>query len=187
MSELQSTICKECGKTIKYTTRKPRVCSVCKTKAKTAKKKTTPVASNPAVAKKPAAGVKKRPDNKNTQGELILFSALDKLLVGHDYINHGYYSFLPSPKGYPLQLDRYYPDLKLAFEFDGKQHSEYNKYIHKSKKNFEYYKECDRLKEQNCKTKGITLIRIAWNYKISPDALKLDIKKANGALYKQLF
>lgn len=181
MSELKVTKCKECGNDIKYTTKKPSVCSVCRTKAKIKKKETT------TTTKKKTGSYKKRPDNKNTQGELILFRALDQLLVGHDYINHGYYSFLPSPKGYPLQLDRYYPELKLAWEFDGKQHEEYNKYIHKSKKNFDYYKECDRLKEINCKKKGITLIRIAWNYKITPEALKLDILKANKALHDRIF
>jgi hypothetical protein len=181
MSEIKVTTCSECGKEIKYTTKKPKVCSVCRTKAKLTK------ATKPTAVTKKTGGYKKRPDNKNTQGELILFRALDQLLGNHDFINHGYYSFLPSPKGYPLQLDRYYPDLKLAWEFDGKQHEEYNKYIHKSKKNFDYYKECDRLKEKNCKKKGITLIRIAWNYKITPEALKLDILKANKDLYNRIF
>jgi len=179
MSELKVTNCSECGKEIKYTTKKPKVCTVCRTRKKQ-KKATTP-------AKKTTGGYKKRPDNKNTQGELILFRALDQLLEGHDFINHGYYSFLPSPKGYPLQIDRYYPELKLGWEFDGKQHEEYNKYIHKSKKNFDYYKECDRLKEKYCKEKGITLIRIAWNYKITPEALAKDILKVNKELHKKLW
>lgn len=177
MNEIKVTSCSKCGKDIKYTTKKPRICSVCRVKAK-------PKAAG--TAKKPAV-YKKRPDNKNTQGELILFRALDELLKEHDYINHGYYSFLKSPKGHPLQLDRYYPDLKLGWEFDGKQHSEYNKYIHKSKKNFDYYKECDKLKEKYCKEKGITLIRIAWNYKITPESLKRDILKANKALHNKIF
>ena len=183
MSELKATTCSECKKEIKYITKKPRICSVCRTKSKIAKKES---GAKTTTSKTPGS-YKKRPDNKNTQGELILFRALDQLLVGHDFINHGYYSFLPSPKGYPLQLDRYYPELKLAWEFDGKQHEEYNKYIHKSKKNFEYYKECDKLKEINAKAKGITLIRIAWNYKITPEALKLDILKANKSLHDTLF
>lgn len=183
MSELKATTCKACGKEIKYVSRKPTVCSVCRTKAKTVKKKSAPAPAKP--VKK--ATYKQRPDNKNTQGELILFRALDQLLAGHDFINHGYYSFLPSPKGYPLQLDRYYPDLKLGWEFDGKQHEEYNKYLHKSKKNFEYYKQCDKLKELNCTKKGITLIRVAWNHKITPDALKLDILAADKALHDSLF
>lgn len=180
MSDLKTTTCQECGKEVKYITKKPKKCMVCRTTNSKAsgKNKTT---------KKKSGGYSKKPDNKNTQGELILFKALDPLLKGHKYINHGYYSFLLSPKGYPMQLDRYYPDLKLAWEFDGKQHSEYNKYIHRSKQNFEYYKQCDRLKEKQCREEDITLIRIAWNYKITEDALRLDIKKANPELYKKLF
>ena len=177
MEELKTTTCDMCNKQIKYKTKKPKVCTVCRAKTKTVEK----------AAPKKAGTYKRRPDNKNTQGELVLFRALDQLLVGHDFINHGYYSYLKSPKGYALQLDRYYPDIKLAFEFDGKQHEEYNKYIHKSKKNFDYYKECDKLKEKYCKQRGITLIRIAWNYKITPEALKLDIKKANENLHSKLF
>lgn len=178
MTELNVTNCTECGKEIKYTTKKPKVCSTCRL---TKKKKPTTTTK----PKKSSGG--KFPDNKNTQGELILFRALESLLKEYDYINHGYYSFLLSPKGYPLQMDRYYPDLKLGFEYDGKQHEEYNKYIHKSKKNFEYYKECDRLKEEACKKKGITLIRVAYNHKITPEALKLDILKANKKIHSQIF
>jgi hypothetical protein len=175
-SDMKVTQCESCGKDVTYATKKPKLCTVCRTTNSTKKP-----------AKKKSTGYSKKPDNKNTQGELIMFKALDKILKGHKYINHGYYSFLLSPKGYPMQLDRYYPDLKLAFEFDGKQHDEYNKYLHRSKANFEYYKQCDRLKEKHCKDNEITLIRIAWNYKITEDALKIDIKKANPELYKNLF
>lgn len=181
MSDLKLTKCSKCEKEIKYTIRKPKLCSTCRILAKS-----KPAVKAPAKKKK-ATGYKKRPDNKNTQGELALFGVLDKLLKEYDFINHGYYSFLPSPKKYPLQLDRYYPDLKLAFEFDGKQHEEYNKFIHKSKKNFDYYKECDKLKEKHCEDKGITLIRIAYNYKITEDAIQLDILKANKELHNQIF
>lgn len=177
MSELKSTDCTACGKAVKYTTKKPKLCTVCRT---TGVKKTTKKSKAP-------SSHSKKPDNKNTQGELIMFRALNGLLKGHKYINHGYYSYLLSPKGYPMQLDRFYPDLKLGFEYDGKQHEEYNKYIHRTKQNFEYYKQCDRLKEKQCRENGITLIRVAWNYKITEDALKLDIKKANAVLFKSLF
>lgn len=177
--DVKTTRCTVCGKEIKYTTKMPKKCSTCKT----TKKATPKTASKPAGKKKSY----KKPDNKNTQGELILFRALDKLLKDHLFINHGYYSNLPSPKGYPMQLDRYYPELKLAWEFDGKQHEEFSKFIHKTKANFEYYKQCDSLKEKQCSEQGITLIRVAYNYKISPEALKFDIKKANKELYNKLF
>lgn len=174
---MKVTQCESCGKDVTYATKKPKFCQVCRT---------TNATKKPTKKKSSGSGGKK-PDNKNTAGELILFKALDGILKEHKYINHGYYSFLLSPKGYPMQLDRYYPDLKLAFEFDGKQHDEYNKFIHRSKANFEYYKQCDRLKEKQCREEGVTLIRIAYNYKITGDALKIDIKKANPELYKQLF
>jgi hypothetical protein len=177
--DIKTTQCSVCGKEIKYTTKMPKKCSTCKNK-----KTTTPVKKSGGTKKKT---YKKPPANKNTQGELVLFRALDKLMKDEMFINHGYYSNLPSPKGYPMQLDRYYPELKLAWEFDGKQHEEFNKYIHKTKANFEYYKECDELKEKYCKQQGITLIRIAYNYKISPEALKFDIKKADKKLYEKLF
>lgn len=181
--DVKTTTCNVCGKDIMYTTRMPKKCSTCKTTAKKTPA-ATPQKKKP-VAKKKA--YRKPPANKNTQGELVLFRALDKLLKEHVYINHGYYSSLPSPKGFPMQLDRYYPELKLAWEFDGKQHEEFNKYIHKTKVNFEYYKECDGLKEKYCKEQGITLIRVAYNHKISPEALKFDIKKADKTLYEKLF
>jgi hypothetical protein len=174
--EVKITKCKICKKDIKYTTKIPIKCSTCKITKTTNGKKP--------IKKK---SYKKKPGNKNTQGELVLFRALDKLLKNEDYINHGYYSILKSPKGYPMQLDRYYPELKLAFEFDGKQHEQYSKYIHKTKANFDYYKECDILKEKQCKDNKITLIRVAYNYKISPEAIKFDIKKANKELYQKLF
>lgn len=182
--EVKTTQCNVCSKDIKYTTKMPKKCSTCKGK------KTTTATKKPLTTKKVGGKkktYKKPPANKNTQGELVLFRALDKLLKDQVFINHGYYSSLPSPKGYPMQLDRYYPELKLAWEFDGKQHEEFNKYIHKTKANFEYYKQCDALKEKQCKQQGITLIRIAYNYKISPEALKFDIKKADKGIYEKLF
>lgn len=176
MDAIKKTPCGECGKQIKYATRKPKICTVCRAKTKRAK--------GPARKK---IIRKKRPENKNTQGELILFKVLEEVLAGHEFINHGYYSFLPSPKGYPLQLDRYYPGLKLGWEFDGKQHEEYNKYIHRSQKNFEYYQECDRLKEKYCKQEGITLIRVAWNDKITVESIKLSIEAKSKSLFGKLF
>lgn len=179
MSEVKTTSCGDCQRDIKYTTRKPKTCTACR-----AKKKAVPSAKKTPAKK---TGYKKKPDNKNTNGELVLFRALDKLLKGHLFINHGYYSNIPSPKGYAMQLDRFYPDLNLAFEFDGRQHAEFSKYIHKTQKNFDYYKECDKLKEAHCKELGITLIRVAWNYRIAPEALEKDILKANPQMHKKLF
>ena len=127
-----------------------------------------------------------KPKKLNTSGEMVLFRALDKI-ISYPYINHGYYSFLKSPRGGNMQLDRYYPDLKLAFEFNGQNHYEYIPFIHKDKEEFEYYQECDALKKKICKELGITLVEIRYNYRIDEDSVKFDIKKQNRGLYEFLF
>jgi very-short-patch-repair endonuclease len=163
------TKCTECSASIQYVTRKPKKCADCK-KAK----------------KKPKRSGGRFPKNKNTTAEMQMFAVIDTILSGYDFINHGYYSFLLSPKLSPLQLDRYYPDLKLAFEYDGKQHDEYVKFIHKSKSNFDYYKVCDALKDKGCKQRGITLIRVDHKDKLNEQLVARKIKEANEALYARL-
>ena len=170
----KETTCSLCNNVIIYTTKKPKQCSDCKTKKKESKPKSEKKKS-------------RRPKNKNTNGETYLFRTLDECLVGVPYINHGYYSFLMSPKGYPMQLDRYYPTLKLAFEYQGSQHYEYSKYISRTEEKFRYYKECDELKKELCKKKGVTLVEISYKDKITVDFLQIDILKRNPALYERLF
>lgn len=164
------TQCSICGKDIKYTTRKPKKCVECK---------------------KPKSETKKKrhsrfPRNKGTNAEKMMFYLIDQLIIGCPFINHGYYSFLLSPKYSPMQLDRYYYDLKLAFEYDGEQHDKYVKFIHKSKINFEYYQTCDKLKTQQCKDNGITLIRINHKDKLNEQLIVDKIKEANPLLYERL-
>ena len=87
--------------------------------------------------------------------------ALDSLFPKEDFIDNGYYSWMRSPKNAPLQLDRYYPRMNWGFEFQGSQHYEYSKFFHKKKADFLYYQECDRIKVQSCKNKGVRLSVIA--------------------------
>jgi hypothetical protein len=169
---MKITNCTDCGKELKYNTRKPKLCAACKLKIK---------------PKKPKSTGRRFPKNKGTTGEMAMFAVLDVILKDFDFINHGYYSFLISPKGSPLQLDRYYPELKLAFEYDGQQHDKYIRYIHKARKNFEYYKECDGLKEVLCKKKGITLIRVSYRQKLTIEDLLVLIKsQGSEELLKRL-
>jgi hypothetical protein len=163
---------------MEYTTKKPLKCEECKS----VKKEAPPKAKS-----KSKRGKRRYPKNKNTEGELSLFSVLEPLLGSYEYINHGFYSFLRSPKNSELQIDRYYPQLRLGFEFDGSTHTEYKKYIHKSVKNFQYYQECDRLKDIGCKKNNVTLIRIAHNEKITEELVKGKIYAADAKLGIQLF
>lgn len=69
--------------------------------------------------------------------------------------------FLKNPvTGYNLELDGYCEKLKLAFEYDGGQHSKYTPVFHKSVKDFSYQVVKDDFKTKKCKEQGITLIRI---------------------------
>lgn len=181
MSESKITTCKKCGKKIAYKTKPPMKCAECKaTKIKTPKAK-------PIKPRAKARTKRRFPKNKNTKGELYLFAILNKILPTYAYINHGYYSMLTSPKGGQMQLDRYYPDLKLAFEYDGSQHDTYTPFIHKTMTNFTYMQQCDVLKDKLCKDLGITLIRVSYKHKVTDDAIKMDIKKQDAELYKTLF
>jgi hypothetical protein len=76
-----------------------------------------------------------------------------------------YHKWLKSKNGGQMHLDGYNEELKLAFEYQGRQHYEYTPYFHKTKKRFEEKKALDDLKRKLCKDHGITLIELGWIYK----------------------
>lgn len=96
---------------------------------------------------------------------------LNEIMPDADYIDNGYYSWLLSPKDAPLQLDRFYPELNLAFEFNGRQHYEFNPYMHKNQEAFEYLQRCDRKKRRDCRRRGVKLITIKYTKKITKEYL----------------
>jgi hypothetical protein len=149
----------ECGKTVTYNTNKPNRCQACKEKRE---KKFTYQQRKPQRSKK----------------EGLMQQILNQLLPDAEYIDNGYYSWLESPRGASLQLDRYYPELKLAFEFNGRQHYEFNRYMHKDYKAFEYLQECDKKKRKDCKKHGVTLITIKYNKIITEEYLLKRLKHA---------
>ena len=70
---------------------------------------------------------------------------------------------LVSPKGYPLRIDFYIPELNLYIEADGNQHTDPNNPWYN-----EYYVKCDQLKTAYCNKVG-TLIRIPYSKNVTTE------------------
>jgi hypothetical protein len=70
-----------------------------------------------------------------------------------------------------LSLDFFIPNLRLAFEFQGIQHDEFNSFFHSSKRDFERQQTRDVEKRQWCDLNKIALIEVR-NPKISRNDLK---------------
>lgn len=63
----------------------------------------------------------------------------------------------------PLQIDGFYKGNNLAVEYQGEQHYKYIPHWHKSKTDFEYRQECDKLKKEQIRSRGITLLLVKYN------------------------
>lgn len=74
-------------------------------------------------------------------------------------------NWMKSEKGYPLELDGYNEDLKLAFEYNGIQHYKIDGFLIKNDKDLDKIKKRDNLKRELCKLQGIKLIEIPYNIK----------------------
>lgn len=145
--------CNLCGEILQYPygKEKPELCKTCKPKPNRAKKR----------------------GNAYTRSkfESRVCRMLNKLLPVAEYIDSGYYSWMLSPAGYPLQLDRYYPELKTAFEIQGKQHKISVQSIHKTYESFMYLQECDKIKVKCCRERSVNLIHIDSEMSLSLKAI----------------
>jgi hypothetical protein len=72
--------------------------------------------------------------------------------------------FLRNPvTGENLELDIYNPDLKLAIEYNGSQHYNYNSFMHKnSRDKFQNQQYRDLIKKDLCQKEGITLVVVPY-------------------------
>ena len=78
--------------------------------------------------------------------------------------------------GENLWIDFYLPNNKLAFEYHGKQHDDFNKFFHTDKKGFEKSRARDSRKKAWCELNGITLVEIRKN--VSVEELREAIERA---------
>lgn len=93
--------------------------------------------------------------------------------------------FLKSPiTGHNLELDCYNEELKIAIEYNGKQHYSYTPFFHKTKRDFYAQVHRDNWKREKCQENGIVLIEIP--YHVEEENLETYIKdqlKLRGLLY----
>ena len=83
-----------------------------------------------------------------------------------------------------LELDIYIPELKLAFEYNGEQHYVFTDFFH-TEEDFEAQKYRDRCKKRICKLKGITLIRIKYDEKLSEQLVLSKLKYVSSLISVQ--
>ena len=70
--------------------------------------------------------------------------------------------WLQNERGNWMELDGYYENLGIAFEYHGIQHYEFNPYFHNEKGSFVQRKKDDRLRAELCRTRGIRLFEIPY-------------------------
>jgi len=67
--------------------------------------------------------------------------------------------------GENLELDMFNPQLRLACEYHGKQHFEFNKWMHKTPQNFQNQQYRDIMKRDICQKLKIHLIEVPYTVK----------------------
>lgn len=104
----------------------------------------------------------KGPSEPRSKGERLCKAAVEKIYGVPFYST--WPKWLKSPKGYPMELDLYNEDLKLAIEYHGKQHYEYTPHFHRNGINDFYYQiEKDNRKLDLCDEKGVYVITVPYN------------------------
>jgi len=103
--------------------------------------------------------------------ETSLYKTIKKLLPEYKVIHHGKPDWLGK-----MHLDVYVPKIGIAFEYQGKQHTESVEYFG-GEKAFEKVKERDRKKAELCKKHGVKLFYVHEGEDFSEDTLYEIIKK----------
>lgn len=101
--------------------------------------------------------VQKGLERANHVGEALMRSLLSLIVKTRECEDGARPGFLVNPaSGEKMELDRYYPVDRVAFEFNGRQHYEATGRF--TKQEVEAQKKRDRLKRQICKEKKIALV-----------------------------
>jgi len=115
--------------------------------------------------------------------EKMMGDILDLIYPDEYHKDRNRYKWLTNPNTKRrLELDRYYPNLKLAFEYNGKQHYVPILFFAGGDEEQASYKwqrqqERDQIKRNLCRQYGVTLITIRYSNGISFDNIKKIIER----------
>ena len=113
---------------------------------------------------RPATPPPKRGPPKLSKGEAECRRVLEKIFnmpfpnVRPDFLRN-------KVTGENLELDMFNPNLRLACEYHGKQHFEFNKWMHKTSQNFQNQQYRDIMKRDICQKLKIHLIEVPYTVK----------------------
>ena len=126
---------------------------------------------------------------KNSTSEILMKRLLDEIFPGEKVQDNERYDWLRSTiTNSKMELDRYYPDLKLAFEYDGEQHYSADAFYRiaqtrgqnvtkeQAQKEFDHYVKNDKIKKDICEKLGIKLIVISFDEELSEELIRSKLK-----------
>jgi hypothetical protein len=97
-----------------------------------------------------------------SKGEKICRDILNELYPNHTFSKIRPNWLLNINTNHPLELDLYNDKLKIALEYNGKQHYDYCKHFHKNEDDLKKQKHRDLLKNELCNKKGIKNITVSY-------------------------
>jgi hypothetical protein len=97
---------------------------------------------------------------KQSIGEQLCMTIIKELYPNNKFIKMRP-DWLKNPNtGWNMELNIYCDELKIAIEYNGKQHYEYVEYFHRNEINFNKQRERDVLKNELCEKNDIKLITV---------------------------
>lgn len=106
--------------------------------------------------------------SNDSLGEKECRRVLQKIFKGKPFIKIRP-DFLRNPVtsgNHNLELDCYNAELRLACEYNGQQHYEYNSYFHRNRDHFQTQKYRDEMKKRICRDMGINFIEVPYTVKL---------------------
>lgn len=121
------------------------------------------------------------PTVSTSRGEALLKDILDFIFLNEPYLDNVKPPWL---KG--LELDRYYPNLKIAFEYQGFQHSYFVPNFHRNLTDLKVQKKRDKEKRKTCRQQQVILVTLEyWALSIGQVCQRISSRLKKRRKWKQ--